>query len=35
MTILKFVCVPKILEIFVDKPIKMAYCEISKKKIHK
>jgi hypothetical protein len=27
MIILKFVCVPKVLEIVGDKPIKMAYCK--------
>ncbi len=32
MTILKFVCMLKVLEIFGDKPIKVAYCQKKKKK---
>ncbi len=32
MTILKFVCVPKVLKVFGDKSIKVAYCKIYKNK---
>jgi hypothetical protein len=33
MIILKFVCVPKVLEFFGGKPIKVAYCKKNIKKI--